>query len=169
MPRVSLLLVLVAAAACTTKNSAATDSAAMADSGSKTVTTADENSSRDAIQKIRTAWKDAAERKDSAAVAGYYADDAVLATSQAPAVTGRGDIEKTLGRMVNLSKVTSIDSKDLVVMGDDAYDYGTFSQEAPGPDGKTVSSTGYYVVTLHKQGDGTWKITRHVSTTPPSK
>jgi ketosteroid isomerase-like protein len=54
------------------------------------------------------------------------------------------------------------------VKGDDAYDYGTFSETAMMPNGKKADLTGYYVVILKKGSDGTWKITRHVAVTPPA-
>jgi ketosteroid isomerase-like protein len=67
-----------------------------------------------------------------------------------------------------MAKINSIDSKQLVVMGNDAYDYGTFSQTVTMPNGKTADQSGYYLVTLHKGSDGAWKITHHVSTNPPA-
>ena len=165
--RLSLALVF-AVAACTTNSSKSADSTktAGADSTGATIA-ANDDAARDAIGKIRSGWKEAAEKKDSAAVAAYYEDDAVMATSEAPVVTGKEAIQKALGRMVSLTKLNSIDSKQLVVMGDNAYDFGTFSETSPDATGKTVTRDGYYVVTLHKQADGTWKINHHVATTPP--
>ena len=155
----SLVCLLLFAAACTTSDSAK--------SGDTSAVASDDAAGRTTIEGIRGTWKDAADRKDSTAIAAFYANDAVLATSGAPVANGTAEIEKALGRMVNLTKVTGIDSKSLVVMGDEAYDYGTFTQEATGPDGKVVTSTGYFLVTLHRQTDGSWKITRHLSTIPP--
>jgi ketosteroid isomerase-like protein len=85
----------------------------------------------------------------------------------APFFSGNEAFQKALGRMVNHPKFNRIDSKQLVVMGDNAYDYGTFSETSPDATGKTVTRDGYYVVTLHKQADGSWKINHHVATTPP--
>lgn len=161
------LALLFAVAACTTKTSGSADSTkAGTDSGNAAVA-ANDDAARDAIGAIRSGWKAAADKKDSATVAAYYEDDAVLATSGAPVVTGKANIERSLGRAVNLTKFHSIDSKQLVVMGDNAYDYGTFEEESPDARGKMTTQNGYYIVTLHKQADGSWKINHHVATTPP--
>jgi uncharacterized protein (TIGR02246 family) len=163
-----LFCLLAVATACTANKSSSADSAKASGSDSTAAVAAnDEGAGRDAIGKIRSEWQAAADRKDSTAVAALYADDAVLATSGAPVATGKAEIEKTLGRMVNLTKFEKIDSKDLVVSGDNASDYGTFSDEVTLPNGKKAKEDGYYLVTLRKQGDGSWKITHHVSTTPP--
>lgn len=158
------LLLIFALAACTT-NSSSTADTTKADTANTAA--ASDDAARDAIGKLRSGWKDAADKKDSASVAAYYEDDAVMATSEGPAVTGKDNIQKALGRMVNLTKINSIDSKQLVIMGDNAYDYGTFDEEGPDATGKMAKRSGYYVVTLHKQADGSWKINHHVATTPP--
>lgn len=162
--RLSLALIF-ALAACSTTSSSADSTKAGADSGSAAVA-ANDDAARDAIGKVRSGWLDAAGKKDSTAIAAYYEDDAVMATSEGPLANGKSDILKSVGREVNLTKLTAIDSKQLVVMGDDAYDYGTFDEEGPDATGKVTKRTGYYVVTLHKQADGSWKINHHVATVP---
>jgi uncharacterized protein (TIGR02246 family) len=164
--RLTLALVF-AVAACTTSNSSSADSTKAGTDLGNAAAASNDDAARDAIGTIRSGWKAAADRKDSTAVAAYYEDDAVMATSDGPVVTGKADIEKSLGRGLNLTKLHSIDSKQLVVMGDNAYDYGTFEQDAPDAKGKMTKQTGYYIVTLHKQADGSWKINHHVATTPP--
>ena len=164
--RFSLLYLVAALAACTTAKSSADSTTAGSDSSTKATAANDDDAGRSAVNKIRSGWKDASDKKDSAAIASYYADDAVMAISEAPLANGKAEIEKTLGRMVNMTALHSIDSKDLVVKGDDAYDYGTYSQTVTMPNGKKVDQTGYYVVTLKKGSDGTWKITHHVGVTP---
>jgi|SRR5690349_10028490 len=162
--RFSLLYLLVAAAACTTTSSTA-DSTKVADTTTKA---SNDDQSRSDIDKIRSGWKDAANNKDSAAIANFYSDDAVMAVSEAPVAEGKAAIEKTMGQSVAVTKVNSIDSKQLVVHGDDAYDYGTYSQTVTMPKAKPVDQSGYYIVTLHKGSDGAWKITHHVAVAPPA-
>ena len=166
--KLSLLYVLAAAAACTTTSSSSDSAKTAAVDTSAKSTTANDDQSRSEIDKIRSGWKDASDKKDSAAIASYYADDAVMAVSEAPLASGKAAIEATLGRMVNMTSLHSIDSKDLVVHGDDAYDYGTYSQTVKMPNGKSADEKGYYIVTLHRGADGTWKITRHLGVTPPA-
>jgi ketosteroid isomerase-like protein len=90
-----------------------------------------------------------------------------MAVSEAPVANGKAAIEQTLGRMVAVTDMKAIDSRELVVHGDDAYDYGTYQQTVKTPAGKSVDQNGYYIVTLHRGADGQWKITRHLGVQPP--
>ena len=159
--RLTLFCLLLAAGACTTDNAAKTDTATAAAAG-------DDAAATTAITTVRSSWKDAADRKDSTAIAAFYEDDAVLVTSGGPLSNGRAAIEQSVGRLVNAVRVKSIDSKDLTILGDDAFDYGTYTQEVTGADGKVNTLTGYYLVHLHRQSDGSWKIRRHLDVIPPN-
>jgi uncharacterized protein (TIGR02246 family) len=159
-----LLFVLLATTACS-KNDASTS-----DTSGATATAmapANDDAAKDAIGKLRSSWMDAANRKDSATVAGYYTDDATFVGTEAPLAEGRAAIQSAFAKSFPVSKLDNIDSKELVVSGDVAYDYGTFKQEVTMPGGKTQTINGYFLVTLKRQADGSWKIVRHVSTTPP--
>jgi len=101
-------------------------------------------------------------------VAALYADDATFVGTETPLATGKAEIQKSLAQSLPISKLESIDSKETVVNGDVAYDYGTYKQEVTPPGGKTQTVSGYYLVALKKGSDGVWKIVRHVSTTPPA-
>lgn len=160
----ALLFLVLAVTACSKTETAASDTSGAT---ATAMAPANDDAARDAIGKIRSDWKDAANRKDSAAVAAFYSDDATFVGTEVAPAEGRAAIQSAFGRMFPVSKVESIDSKELVVSGDVAYDYGTYKQEVTPPNGKAQTINGYYVVTLKKQSDGSWKITRHVATTPP--
>ena len=161
-----LLVLVFTVAACSKADTPAADT-----SGATATATAPANddAARDAIGKIRSDWQAAANRKDSAAVAAYYADDATFVGTESPLAEGRSAIQSAFAQSFPVSNIESIDSKELVVSGDVAYDYGTFRQVVTMPNAKPQTINGHYLVTLKRQGDGTWKITRHVSTTPPAK
>jgi uncharacterized protein (TIGR02246 family) len=163
-----MLYLLIGTAACTTTASNADSTKTAGTDSSANARASNDDQAKADIDKIRAGWRDAADRKDSAAIAAYYSDDAVMAVSEAPVASGKAAIEATLGRMVNMTKVNSIDSKELVVHGDNAYDYGTYSQTATMPNGKKADQNGYYIVTLHKGSDGAWKITHHLGVQPPA-
>ncbi|HXV17403.1 MAG TPA: SgcJ/EcaC family oxidoreductase [Gemmatimonadaceae bacterium] len=168
--RKSLLLsLLVAAAACSMGKKAPSDSTSMAaGDSSKAAMPADDNSARDAVAKTRSAWKDGADKKDSAGVAALYTDDAVLEGTDIPPAHGKAEIQKRLGQMFAVSSIGSIDSKQTSVAGNVAYDYGSFSQTVTPPKGKPIQMTGDYLVTLTKQADGSWKISHHMSNVQPA-
>jgi uncharacterized protein (TIGR02246 family) len=169
MRRSLLLLSLAAGAACTSKPATTTDSAAMTDTGAAAATTAQSaDDAKAAIGKIRDGWKAAADKKDNATVASYYTDDAEFVGSDGPPAKGRAAIEKAFGTALPMTMSTTIDSHDLQVQGDMAYDYGEYTQEINPPKAKPKTEHGYYVVVLRRQSDGSWKIVRHVSTVPPT-
>lgn len=167
-----LIPLLLALAACTKANPPASDTSVAA-AGKDTTSAASpkqsEAEARDAIAKVRSAWKDAADRKDAASVAALYTDDATFVGTESPIATGRQGIEAALAKSFPVIKSTTIDSKELTVSGDIAYDYGSFTQEVTPPNAKPQTINGYYLVVVRRQPDGNWKIARHVSTTPPTK
>lgn len=161
----SLLSLVLVAAACNAGNKASSDSTKMASGDSmKAAAPADDNAAKDAIGKVRDAWKAAADKKDSAAVAALYTDDAVLIGDQVPIATGKAEIQSRLAQGFAGTTLKSIDAKETVVSGDLAYDYGTYDQTINPPNGKPIEDHGYYLVTMRKQADGSWKISRHMTT-----
>ena len=162
--RILLVSTIAVVAACSADKPATSDTTQAA---ATSAAPADDAASRAAIDSVRSAWKAAADKKDAAALAGYYADDAEMVTTESPLASGKAAILATLTQMLGAVTNTTIDSKNLIIAGNDAYDYGSFKQDVKTPDGKTSTSTGYFMVSLKKQADGSWKIYRHVSTTPP--
>lgn len=163
--RVSGLFILVFAVAACSK--ADTSSADTSGATATAMAPANDDAAKEAIGKIRSGWMEAANRKDSAAVAAYYADDATIVGTESPLAEGRAAIQSGFAKSFPVSRLESIDSRELVVSGDIAYDWGTFKQQVTMPNQKPQTIDGYYLVVLKRQSDGSWKITRHVSTTPP--
>jgi uncharacterized protein (TIGR02246 family) len=169
MRRSFLLLSVIVTAACNPKPAASVDSTAMADSSKAAANNAQSmDDAKAAIGKVRDGWKDKANNKDSAGVADYYTDDAEMVGTEIPLAKGKDAIRHSFAQSFPISKINSIDSRELVVDGNMAYDYGEFSQDVtPPPAGKTQNIHGYYLVVLRKQADGSWKIAKHIATTPP--
>ena len=160
MRRAFFLAVLVIAA-CTPR----TEQAATSD----TVAAPDPAADRAAIERVRSDWIAAAERDDAAAVANLYVDDAVMVGSDTPLARGREAIREGLTQGFATASGLEVNSEDLTVSDDVAYDYGTYTQTIRMPDGQTRSGGGHYLVVLKRQADGSWKIVRHLSTTPPTE
>lgn len=120
------------------------------------------------IAAVRDAWLAAAARDDAAAVAAMYTDDAIFVATEAPAARGRAAIQQALAESFPISTVDTVDSKEVVVSGDVAYDYGEYQQTVTPPNGAQQTFRGHYVVVLRRQADGSWKLSKHVSTTPPA-
>lgn len=138
-----------------------------ADSSGAGATAADTTSGVAAVAKLRQAWADGAHSKDAPGVAAMYTDDAVLVGSDQPLASGRSAIQAALEKSFPLSHGLQINSENTDVSGDLAYDFGTYAEEVAPPGGKTAVVGGAYLVVLKRQSDGSWKIVRHITTTPP--
>jgi len=172
MRPIHIIPLVFALAACSKSDAPAYDSARAGtgtDSMSAASSTANNDDARDAIGKLRSAWQEAANRNDPAAVAAMYTDDATFVGTEAPLASGRQEIQSAFAKTFPIAKLESIDSKDFVVSGDMAYDYGTFRQQVTPPNAKAMTINGYYLVINRRQSDGSWKISRHIATTPPAK
>ena len=163
--RLFVLPLALAAAGCTPAEDPAitTDTLATADTAA---VRQDPAAARTEIERIRDNWRSAAERDDAGAVAALYTDDAIFVGTETPEVRGRAAIQETFGQQFPMSTVSRIESRDLTVSGDMAYDYGEFTQQVTPPNAPGQTINGHYLVVLRRQSDGSWKIVRHVSTTP---
>ena len=125
-------------------------------------TTADEA----AIAKIRTAYQTAAASNDGAAIAKLYAPDGVAMHPNAPAAKGRAAIEafhKAFGQQWMMHGIT-ITPTATKVIGDTAYDIGTYKQGLMSQKGgPQIDDTGKYIVLLKKDASGNWWVTHSIS------
>lgn len=128
--------------------------------------TADASDARSQIERLRNDWIAAAERDDAATIAPMYAEDAVMVGTGNPPARGREAIQAALTQDFPGSRNLRVESRDLTVSGDLAYDYGEFSVQATPPGGREQTESGHYIVVLKRQPDGNWKIVKHLSTMP---
>ena len=119
-----------------------------------------------AIAKIRTAYQAAAGSSDGAAIAKLYAPDGVAMHPNAPAAKGRAAIEafhKSFAQQWMMHGIT-ITSTATKVMGDTAYDIGTYKQGIMSmKGGPQIDDTGKYIVLLKKDASGNWWVTHSIS------
>ena len=157
-----IAIAVLALAACAKSSTPAGDTSAAAASPGK-----DTTSAVDAVAKLREAWVDAAHNQDATKVAAMYTDDAVLVGSDQPLASGRAAIQSAFEKAFPIAHGLKVNSENTDVSGDLAYDFGTYAEEVTPPKGKTTIVGGAYLVVLKKQSDGSWKIVRHMTTTPP--
>jgi uncharacterized protein (TIGR02246 family) len=161
MRAVRMALAAVLLGACAKGGGRAGDSSAAGASAADTANAAA------AVAKVREAWADGAHNKDAAGVAAMYTDDAVLVGSEQPLTSGRSAIQAALEKQFPISHGLQINSENTDVSGDLAYDFGTYAQEVQPPGGKMTVVGGAYLVVLKRQANGSWKIVRHMTATPP--
>jgi uncharacterized protein (TIGR02246 family) len=125
-----------------------------------------------AIAKTRTAYQNAAASQDAAALAKLFTADGVEMPPNAPAARGRAAIEayhKALAQQFMNHGIT-IKPTETKVIGDTAYDVGTYTQMLMAmKGGAMIDDKGKYIVLLKKDPSGAWLITHAIynSDTPP--
>jgi uncharacterized protein (TIGR02246 family) len=122
-----------------------------------------------AINALRDAWATAYNAGDATALAALYADNAIRMDNESPTAVGRSTIQEAVAAQMADAPATTITltSEEMQVMGDHAFDRGMFSATVtPAGGGGAMTSSGRYLVLLHKQADGSWKLTHTIDNTP---
>jgi uncharacterized protein (TIGR02246 family) len=132
----------------------------------RTAAVGDPAADRTQIEQLRDQWRAAADRDDAAGIAALYADGATFVGPGVPERSGRNAIQQAFAEQFPITSVTRIDSRDLQMSGDIAYDYGEFTQQVTPPGAQQQTLNGFYLVTLRREADGNWRIVRHISTVP---
>lgn len=118
------------------------------------------------IRALLPGWLDAVARKDSAAIATYYAQDGRFMVPNAPIAQGREAVAATWAYLLSLPGValtfgpTHIEA---AASGDLAFEIGTYALGFD-RDGKRIEDRGKYVV-VWKRLDGTWKAAADILNT----
>ena len=105
----------------------------------------------------------AAAGKDMAAWFAILADDVVLLPANAPAIAGRAAAEKYF-RGFPPFKDLRVEPIEIEGRGDLAYVRGRYSIVVTPPGAPEQRDSGKYLEIWRKQADGTWKMTRDIST-----
>ena len=117
-----------------------------------------------AIQKANSEFLTASKSGDAATIAAPYADNGVFLLPDGSCIRGRTEIEKmyrTSFEKAGPPTSTNLDSKNVVVDGDLAYEMG--NAEVSGmKEGKLVTRTSRYLTIWQRQPDGEWKIVRNI-------
>lgn len=111
------------------------------------------------IRAVIPAWLDAVSRKDTAAIAGFYAPDGRFMVPNAPIAEGRAAIAAMWGHLLSLPGValtfgpTHIEA---AASGDMAMEIGAYTLGFDRAGASRVEDRGKYVV-VWKRLDGAWK------------
>jgi uncharacterized protein (TIGR02246 family) len=165
-PRYSIIAVL-ALAACTTKEARRPDTAAPATATLAGGPAPDVAAVRQAIEATNARFDTAAVKGDTSALAGFYAEDAILMMSGSPAARGHEAIAKSFAGMGAAMKLSTfkLETQDVIVAGDYAIETGAYDMTAqPAAKGaKQQHEVGKYLVLWKKQADGSYKILRDIA------
>ena len=112
-----------------------------------------------AIDALRAQFAAAYNSNDAAAVAAYFADDAILMLPNQAAIEGRQGIQAMLEAYFkeNAAKIahTPLETQ---VAGDWAFDRGNLTVTVTPKSGKPMEESLKYLVILKRQPDGSWKV-----------
>jgi ketosteroid isomerase-like protein len=111
-----------------------------------------------AVKDKEVAWNKDGAAKDLAKFSAYYADDATLLMSNAPAIHGLSDIKSALqGVMQDPHFALSFQGDKAEVSGSLAYTQGHYTMSMSDQKGNAVEDKGKYLTVWKKQADGSWK------------
>ena len=163
---IPLVLLLAVLPACQTEGVEEEDAAAGQEMATADTMAAGQDTAavREAVDKLRQQWQDAANADSAAAVAAHYTRDAEY-YSPAENARGRQAIQEMFARTFPQASGLEITSDALQVSGDVAYGNGTFTQTVT-MNGQEQSVEGHWLAVLRRQPDGGWLIHRHASITP---
>src|SRR4051812_25859885 len=165
-PRYSIVA-LLALAACTTKEARRPDSAAPATATLAGNPAPDAAAVRQAIETTNARYDSAAVKGDTAALASFYTDDALLMVSGTPAARGHDAIAKTYAGMGSAMKLSAmkLTTQDVIVAGDYAIETGAYdlSGQPSAKGAKPQHDVGKYIVLWKKKAEGSYKILRDIA------
>ena len=106
---------------------------------------------RDRYESLLAAYASAVGRGDAEAVAGLFAEDALLLEPGQPPISGRQAIRDLYQDWLDGGVSVTVSVQDIQDRGDTVYGTGTFEGE---------NGTGKWLQVLQRQGDGTLLIHR---------
>jgi len=118
------------------------------------------------------AWNEAYAKRDSEALAGFFAEDAAMAYPGAQLVRGQDKIRETSAEFANdenLNVSFKANRVEVAESGELAYSRGQYLMTATNPQTNQPESTqGYYLTVWKRQPDGTWKAVEDFVTPGPA-
>jgi uncharacterized protein (TIGR02246 family) len=117
-----------------------------------------------AIQKANSEFLTATKTNDAATIAAPYTDNAVFVLPDGACIQSRAEIEKmyrTRFEQYGLPEVTKLDSKNVILDGDVAYESGN-AEITVTKEGKPVRRTPRYLTIWRHIADGEWKVVRNI-------
>jgi uncharacterized protein (TIGR02246 family) len=117
-------------------------------------------SDEEAVRELDAQWSKAAQNKDAAKFATFYAETGSALPFNAPIATGRAKVQELwTSLMAKPGFALHFEPTSIVVSKgrDMAFDVGTFELKLNDAQGQPMTIPGKYVVVWMKQSNGEWK------------
>jgi ketosteroid isomerase-like protein len=114
-----------------------------------------------AIRQQSMAWSNAAQSRNMDKALTFYAPDAIALPDGGPIATSQDAISAEWQPLLSNTDATLSWKTTAVTVAkssDIAYEYGAYTLDTTGKDGKISTRTGKYVLVWKKQPDGSWKV-----------
>ena len=121
-----------------------------------------------AIRAITPRCVEADNRKDAAAAAQVYADDAKVLPPNMPMVSGKPAIQAFWKMAMEMGVHLNLEAVDLVVDGSTAYETGAATMTTQAGAAQPKTSKGKYVIVMRRQSDGSWKLVLEIWNSDPA-
>jgi uncharacterized protein (TIGR02246 family) len=125
-----------------------------------------------AIEQSTKQFVEAFNRRDAAAVAALYTEDAKLLPPNSGMISGKRGIQAFWQRAMETSVGDIIlETVDMGCAGDLTYEIGAYTLKIRAQGSQAVTDTGKYVVVRERQADGSWKWVADIwnSNLPPAQ
>jgi uncharacterized protein (TIGR02246 family) len=127
---------------------------------------------RHAIAESHRTYAAAMKRSDVMALASHFAEDAILLPQSSDMQRGRDAIQKWLASWLPTTtfQVFEATTLQVTVVGDTAYEVGTYQMKFTPHGSPPISDIGQYLMVWKHAPDGQWRILRDMYNTnvPPS-
>lgn len=113
-----------------------------------------------ALAALDDQWSKAAASRDTARIASFYSEDAVIYPPGSPPVTGRAAAQEVWGLLVAdpaFSLSWSATHAEVAACGDLGFTSGPYQATLTGPGGAKILERGKFLCVWRRQSDGTWK------------
>jgi len=159
------LVAIATLTACATKEARRTDTASPATATLAGAPSVNQAAVRHEIESMMARFDSAGVRGDTATLASFYAEDAIMMWPNLPAVRGHEAIAKGFGGMMSAMKLSALKlrTEDVIAVGDYAVETGTYDLTGQAKGAKASHDVGKYLVLWKKQPDGSYKILRDIS------
>lgn len=117
----------------------------------------------DEITTVREEYVQAENDGDVDGIMRTCTEDIVFVPPESPPVRGKEAAEEFLrGFLEAFSVAIELDSNDIVVDGDLAYDWGTVTGTLEPNTGEPESVSNTYLIVFERDGEGSWRQSKHI-------